>query len=1180
MASSSRDIPQELWEQHKETILRLRFREKLPLDETSVSGRNIMQLMRDEHNFHATVSQYEAQFKEWQASKNLKRRDWEAIFPVYDHLKQQGLEPRGPAVTGENVGLFTVDKDGTRDWHLEIRQPDGQYTEYSAEHERPEVPEAPVSSSLVRRDSENNLFDVMSGQPQAGGQNSLPYNTSLAGLHTPQLTEFLPDFASASNECHWEETNGFSRFFLDQDPLEDLSFSGAVALDPLSFGGCEIDNFAPHISPGPLQSQWTLSSDCIESILQSVPLGPELSHIDHGSLARDILEKMESLVCNSFFEEGPGDAFALISCGTTPISEIHKRIIVSIVNNFAGLSDIPPAVILKMLRIDPTMISCLVNGLRSTDLTIAKPLADNLFRIAIAAGDDEAVDIILTTTTGRMNEIDLNQLVCSFQGGSYTPIALASHLCHFGVVEKLLRFGAKVHVHSSHGVHGCALREILWAYNSSRMAARGSSETIRIVGALLASGAEVSMDLLEQAFGNIELRSSELVEMLVQAVPKERYREFFQRRQNGVSLLSYIAKNYENQSINKIIKNLIRSCQATNCAPARAVDYSDVLSELLAVAILNGDPDLTEYLLGHVQPTFWHLTAAIHSRQLELVDRMLKKGTGTRGIAFYSESKFTPGINIEKNRHARKWFPRNRKPTTPLAEAIRLQNTDLIKRLEDRGALAGIFDGTTLEFKAAALALAEVGDVSYLKRLIKSAPNTYILDLNDPIESAIEAGHNEAVTVMITHLARQGVKYGPSCPVGIQMDARLSTHVFDTVLKKQNRDIVEILLEHGFLPEIEGTSVLCEAVRWGDKRIVKDFLQMGCPFSWTTTTFSSASSPEDKPTSPLGLAISRRDAEVVHLLLEWGSDPSELAAAIRVGDEDVMRLLLRHGAEPADEAAFSAALGSGNHALTFALFKAFSSRYPSGKKGFGLRVLREAITSCNARVLDTLLKLKLDVNCLDHSGTMLFLAIRQTEGGNAETIQIVRQLLDAGADFERAFCGQSALLEAVAANNVEVVRLLLGRGSDINRPARRGLKRTPLQQACELGSFPMVQFLLDNGADVNAPPAMNGGATALQLAAIQGGVRIVRLLLEEGADIHAAPAAVHGRTALEGAAEYGRVSVLDLLLQEGAAGYGVEEIKSAREYAKKQDHRGCKERLKLALFRFGDTGGRRARLTL
>jgi ankyrin repeat protein len=270
--------------------------------------------------------------------------------------------------------------------------------------------------------------------------------------------------------------------------------------------------------------------------------------------------------------------------------------------------------------------------------------------------------------------------------------------------------------------------------------------------------------------------------------------------------------------------------------------------------------------------------------------------------------------------------------------------------------------------------------------------------------------------------------------------------------------------------------------------------------------------------------------------------------------------------------------------LLSALFEAFSSRYPGGKKGFGAEALMRAIESKDASVMDALLKVKLDVNSYETQygsrGHILLLAINYSRENPLEMNQMSRRLLDAGADAEAVGGGKTALLEAIDVENLPAVKLLLSRGSDVNRPARRGLKRTPLQQACEQDSFHMVEFLLDNGADVHAPPAVNGGATALQLAAIQGSVRIVRLLLDKGADIHAAPAVVHGRTALEGAAEHGRVSVLNILLAEGAAGYSVEEIKSAKAYAEKERHRGCEERLKLALFRFGEAGELRALLGL
>jgi hypothetical protein len=54
MAASSQEIPQAVWDRHKETILRLRFGEKLPLNDSKTGGRSLMKVMRDDHQFQAT----------------------------------------------------------------------------------------------------------------------------------------------------------------------------------------------------------------------------------------------------------------------------------------------------------------------------------------------------------------------------------------------------------------------------------------------------------------------------------------------------------------------------------------------------------------------------------------------------------------------------------------------------------------------------------------------------------------------------------------------------------------------------------------------------------------------------------------------------------------------------------------------------------------------------------------------------------------------------------------------------------------------------------------------------------------------------------------------------------------------------------------------------------------------
>lgn len=54
MASSSRTIPQTVWEAQKETILHLRFIEGLPLSNNKNGGRTVMEVMREDHQFEAT----------------------------------------------------------------------------------------------------------------------------------------------------------------------------------------------------------------------------------------------------------------------------------------------------------------------------------------------------------------------------------------------------------------------------------------------------------------------------------------------------------------------------------------------------------------------------------------------------------------------------------------------------------------------------------------------------------------------------------------------------------------------------------------------------------------------------------------------------------------------------------------------------------------------------------------------------------------------------------------------------------------------------------------------------------------------------------------------------------------------------------------------------------------------
>lgn len=147
-------------------------------------------------------------------------------------------------------------------------------------------------------------------------------------------------------------------------------------------------------------------------------------------------------------------------------------------------------------------------------------------------------------------------------------------------------------------------------------------------------------------------------------------------------------------------------------------------------------------------------------------------------------------------------------------------------------------------------------------------------------------------------------------------------------------------------------------------------------------------------------------------------------------------------------------------------------------------------------------------------------------------VEPVQALLDLGYDVN-ALGGRydTALVAAARKGDERMVRLLVGRGADIN--SFGGLVfRNPLAAACFSGSEPIVRLLLENGASVN--PTVEGGKydTALEVACEFGHEDLVNLLIRSGAEINARGGG-YGY-ALQAAAAKGQYAVSALLLDQGA----------------------------------------------
>jgi len=161
-------------------------------------------------------------------------------------------------------------------------------------------------------------------------------------------------------------------------------------------------------------------------------------------------------------------------------------------------------------------------------------------------------------------------------------------------------------------------------------------------------------------------------------------------------------------------------------------------------------------------------------------------------------------------------------------------------------------------------------------------------------------------------------------------------------------------------------------------------------------------------------------------------------------------------------------------------------------------------------------------------------------------------------------CGVlTPLFSACVSNQIEVARLLVNRGADVELTTPEG-RLTALHVACIAGNYGMVcllifvgratvdcmtddggtplsiassdghlsiaRLLIDRGADVNR--TYENGFTALHLASKNGHAKVARLLIDRGAEINAATA--DGETSFFAACEENHYDVVELLMQKGA----------------------------------------------
>jgi ankyrin repeat protein len=162
------------------------------------------------------------------------------------------------------------------------------------------------------------------------------------------------------------------------------------------------------------------------------------------------------------------------------------------------------------------------------------------------------------------------------------------------------------------------------------------------------------------------------------------------------------------------------------------------------------------------------------------------------------------------------------------------------------------------------------------------------------------------------------------------------------------------------------------------------------------------------------------------------------------------------------------------------------------------------------------------------------------EAVRSDDLGAIEQLLDAGADSDaRSSMGVPILMLAAFKNNLDMVRLLVEHGADVNVQTGSGprfgeLRGSPLTAAAKFGSPEMIELLLDAGADANASTWAESGeaSEALFAAAEENHAEIIELLLAHGAVVDGTN--LGGRSPLIHSAYFNSPDVIRVLLTHGA----------------------------------------------
>ena len=400
----------------------------------------------------------------------------------------------------------------------------------------------------------------------------------------------------------------------------------------------------------------------------------------------------------------------------------------SMANNFAGLNDVPIKEIMEYLKRQPN--TRLLQHVLSNSGPESEAFAEKLFVAAIESEDARIVEVLL------QKGLNPNDLVCrDVYGCTRTPVEYSSQLRNIEITRLLLRAKADVNktFRNNYEIHGA----VHFAIRGRDVQSRPSLELVRM---LLDAGGNFTVEIISDA---IYAQDQNLCHLLMEFWAKTKPFDLV-----CPEIPERLVKYFDNETATRMIVSTLET--GADSDRGASPTFQKDLARTLDMAAERGNLELVQFLLqSGVSLTEKTLVHAVASKNKELVRFLL--GAGADVECVIGETKYDYN--------------------TPLAEAIRVGDIEIMELLEDKGVWSRI--GEERQFKAALQAASEVGHLTIVQKLLNlRQPDTMEEELGIALVAAICANQD----VIALTLLDSGADVNEYC------DISTSTYFFKAIL--------------------------------------------------------------------------------------------------------------------------------------------------------------------------------------------------------------------------------------------------------------------------------------------------------------------------------------------------------------------------------------------------------------